>query len=420
MVLSLATSIVLTRALQPDGRGVYALILFFASVMTYYSTFGIGQSTIFFMGKGGHSASVIVGNTIMLSFVLSSVAATVGVLIIRFFSHRFFPSVEPRFLWVVIALIPFQHLFTVMIQMVLAIHDYRAYNMSRLFQAIFTLLAMILLLGCWKVSVLTAVGVEFASIVLVCAQLWYVLWRGVGRFTYRIHLPYVRSALRFGFSSYLGSTLLLFHNRVDLFLINLFMTATQVGFYSLSASLSEKVTVFSDSVSTLLFPRLAGEQDRDTVNSFTPLLFRTVFLFMLGFGGLLFLLGGLIILLLYGTAYAPSITPLRILIIGTIASGAWGVLESDFKSRGFPLLGFFTTLGSTIVNVVLNCLWIPRYGIIGAAGASAISYTFSLVLGLVIYCRLTGISGWEVVVPQKRDFVVYGDVLGRLWREARS
>ena len=48
MVLSLATSTGLTRALQPEGRGLYAMVLVFASILTYYSTFGIEQSATIF------------------------------------------------------------------------------------------------------------------------------------------------------------------------------------------------------------------------------------------------------------------------------------------------------------------------------------------------------------------------------------
>lgn len=416
----MATSIVLTRALQPEGRGLYAMVLFFVSILTYYSTFGIGQSAIYFVGKGEYPRSVIVGNTLVFSTVLSFVSMIAGAAVVQYYSHRIFPGVHPRYLWFGIVLIPLQLSMGIMVQLILAVQNVRMYNMVRIFQSAITLFAMIVLLWWQSGSVYTALGIEILVGGLVCALLWATLRRDIGVLVYRINVPYVRKALSYGFSTFMGSTLLLFHYRVDIFLINLFMKVSQVGYYSLSASLAEKITFFSDSVSTLLFPRLSGEKGPEAANNLTPLIFRTVLFAMAGMGGLLFGLSGILISLFYGEAYVPSVVPLRILVVGTVAAGAWGVFESDFKSRGYPLMGFLTTLISTVLNVILNCLWIPRFGIAGAATATAVSYSFSLVFGLGIFCRLSGLSVWAVLLPQKKDFFLYRDTLGRLLKEARA
>ena len=420
MALSLATSVVLTRALQPEGRGLYAIVIFFVSILTYYSTFGIGQAAIYFIGKADTPPSVIVGNTLVLAAILSLASMTLGVTLILFFSGRFFPEVPSRFLWIGIVLIPVQLLMGIMTQLVLAVQNVRIYNFARLFQSAVTLFVMVVLLWWRSGTAITAVGIEIGVSAFVCLLLWAALRKDVGPLVYQVKIPYVRKAFKYGFSTYLGSTLLLFHYRVDIFLINLFMKVSQVGFYSLSASLAEKITFFSDSISTLLFPRLASEKNVETANSLTPLVFRTVLLAMMGMGGLLIGLGGVLITSLYGHTYGPSILPLRILVIGTIAAAAWGVLESDFKSRGFPLLGFLTTLISAVLNVVLNCFWIPRYGIVGAAMATAVSYTLSLSLGFGIFCHLSGQKTWAVLLPQKRDFLLYRDVLGRLFQRSQA
>lgn len=420
MALSIATSIVLTRALQPEGRGIYAIVIFFASLMTYYSTFGIGQSAIYFVGKGHHSLSVIIGNTLALSALLSVLSMAMGVGLIWFFSLQFFPDVPSPFLWLGIVLIPVQLMLGIMTQLVLAIQNVRVYNLARLFQSAITLFAMVVFLWWRQGAVFSALGIEIFVSVGVCVLLWATLRNAVGPLIYRPQFSYIRGAIQYGFSTYLGSTLSLLHYRVDVFLINLFMKVSQVGFYSLSASLAEKISFFSDSISTLLFPRLAAEKDSVAANSLTPIVFRTVLFSMMGMGGLVIVMGGILITLFYGTTYAPSILPLRILVVGTIAAGAWGVLESDFKSRGFPLLGFLTTAVSTVLNVVLNCFWIPRYGIVGAATATAVSYSLSLFVGMGIFCRLSGQSGLDVLLPRKRDFLLYRDVWNRLSQGVRA
>lgn len=393
---------------------MYAIVLFFTSVVTYCSTFGIGQAAIYLVGKGRYPRSLVIGNTLIMSGVISLVSVMAGSVIVCFFSARFFPTVQPGFLWVGVLLIPLQLISGIMAQLVLSVQNIRAYNLARILKGVSTLVGFFFLLGVLRGSVFTALWIEILSSLFVCVVLGRILIFENGPLNYRVRLGYVFSALRFGFATYVGSTLLLLHYRIDVFMINLYLSASQVGLYSLSSSLAEKISFLSDSISTLLFPRLvSGEGD---TNGLTPLVFRTVLFSLMGMGGILVVFGYFITKTLFGEAYIPSVAPLRILVIGTIAAGAWGILESDIKSRGFPLFGFATSFVSAVINIVLNWFWIPRYGIAGAASATAVSYLLSLVMGVFIYCHQTGQKIWVLLLPQKRDFLLYRDVVGRFWQ----
>jgi O-antigen/teichoic acid export membrane protein len=420
MVLGLVSSVILARVLQPEGRGGYAMVLFFSSVMSYYFTFGFGQAAIFHVGKGLYDRAQVLGNTLTVTMFLSLASMCVGGAVIYFYSSRLFPSVDPAFLWLGLGVIPVQLTSGILTQLALAIHNVRIYTVSLLMKGGGTLIAMVIFLAVFNGGVKMALTIEIAASLIVCVYLWFVLRWEAGPLDYRVHFSYIRQAFRFGLSTYVGTTLMLFHYRVDVFLINVYLSASQVGFYSLSASLAEKISFVSDGISTILFPRLAAEKNRETVNHLTPVVLRAVLLSLCLMGGGLFLLGYVVTTTLYGVSYAPAVTPLRVLLIGTVSAGAWGILESDIKSRGFPLFGFFTTLVSALVNVVLNVMWIPRYGITGAASATAISYAISFGLGLGIFCRLSGQTVWQVLVPTKNDIVLYRDIAKKLWQEARA
>ncbi|MNF07724.1 hypothetical protein D3C80_2079640 [compost metagenome] len=47
--------------------------------------------------------------------------------------------------------------------------------------------------------------------------------------------------------------------------------------------------------------------------------------------------------------------------------------------------------GAAAVNLVLNIVLIPSYGIVGAAMASSIAYLGVTLALLVLYCRLSGV-----------------------------
>ena len=90
-------------------------------------------------------------------------------------------------------------------------------------------------------------------------------------------------------------------------------------------------------------------------------------------------LAGPIVKLLFGRAYADSAGPLRILIWGgiTVSFGCawsnWMLLENRTRMM------FFFQLATALTNVLLNLVLIPRYGIMGSAYATLISYWFGSV-----------------------------------------
>jgi len=77
------------------------------------------------------------------------------------------------------------------------------------------------------------------------------------------------------------------------------------------------------------------------------------------------------------------------------------------------MLNNYAGLVTVATNVILNILWIPRYGIAGAAWASTGSYTLAFLTQLFLYTRLSGNPWTKVVLSQRGDWVLY-------WRTGRS
>ena len=100
------------------------------------------------------------------------------------------------------------------------------------------------------------------------------------------------------------------------------------------------------------------------------------------------LVGGMAVHILYGASYAPSALPLKILIwstsfamIGT-ARVVWLVNEGI---GGYEK--YFTIMGS-VVNIVLNTLFIPNWGIVGEAVTTLLSQMFVAIVA-PLFCKKT-------------------------------
>jgi O-antigen/teichoic acid export membrane protein len=89
-----------------------------------------------------------------------------------------------------------------------------------------------------------------------------------------------------------------------------------------------------------------------------------------------------VIVLLFGSAFAPSATPVLFLLPGILFLGIETVLVQYLNSCGFPFSVVVLWIGSTVLNIGANLWAIPRYGINGAAAVSSVSYLFAL-LGII-------------------------------------
>ncbi len=69
-------------------------------------------------------------------------------------------------------------------------------------------------------------------------------------------------------------------------------------------------------------------------------------------------------------AYLPAATVIPILCVATLLFALYGIFASGVQIKGRTEFMAFTTAGGLALNVVLNVLMIPRWGMVGAATAS--------------------------------------------------
>jgi len=266
-----------------------------------------------------------------------------------------------------------------------------------------------------------ALAAGVTSWFLIDVAVFFWARRATGGISFHVNHSYIKDALTYGIKAHLGNILGFLNYRVDMFFVNGFLNPAAVGFYSIGVGLVEKLWMVSHAASTVLFPRVAAETEEQRRKEFTPLVARTV-LSVTALGALvIFFLSRWIIGLLYSSVFLPAVRPLQILLPGIIALSVGRVLSNDIAGRGRVMLNNYTGLVTVTTNVALNILWIPRYGISGAALASTVSYTATLVSSLFFYCRLSGNPWTKVILPQQGDWAIYrrtGLALGH-WVKAK-
>jgi O-antigen/teichoic acid export membrane protein len=298
---------------------------------------------------------------------------------------------------------------------------FKEFNLIAILHTVLFLAFLVIALWALRAGVTGAILAALLAWLLTDAVLLFWAWKVTGGIIFRLNPTYIKKASLYGIQAHLGNILSFLNYRVDMFLVNSFLNPAAVGFYSIGVGLVEKLWLVSHAASTVLFPKVAAETDEERRKSFTPLVARTV-LWVSALGALVFFfLSHFIVEFLYSRAFLPVVQPLQILLPGIIALSVGRVLANDIAGRGRVMLNNYAVSVVVATNVALNVLWIPRYGIAGAAWASTASYGLGLVMMLFLHCHLSGNHWTKILLPQPGDWTIYrrtSAALGR-WVKAR-
>ncbi len=408
---SMGASVIVARILGPEKKGIYSLVALLPAFLVYFTNIGIGQATVFYLGKRKYSSKEVFGNNIIYAGLATILAILIGLIVVSFFSHTLLPGVATKYLFLSLFLIPGRLFLGFILNILLGFQKIKKYNFILFSRVFLSFIFIGILLWVFHLGIIAAIITELLSVIIVCVILFFMTRKETKGISLKFNKDYFKDSVSYGIKFYIGSILYFFQSRIVMPLINLFLNPAMVGFYSLSVGLSEKIWLISDAVGTVLFPKVSSEKDAKRLKEFTPLVFRSTLIFAILIAIVLFASARWLIILLYSDAYLGSIQPFQILLIGVIGSSGWRVLENDFKGRGKPILNTYVVATSVLLNVILSILWIPRFGILGAAWAATISYTSALLVSLIIYCKISGNGIKDVVFIRKSDLKLYQSLL---------
>lgn len=401
---SLLAGIIVARWLGSSGLGSLAVINLTVSYAVQIGSLGLVLANTYYIARDPESLVPASVNALVFSLSWGSVVALLT-LSLFVMVPAVFGDIQFSLMGVAALSIPFQLLTLFGLNILLAIGLVKRLNvldaLSQLFLVINALIALILLnSGLWTlVSLNTAV-----SIVVSLVVLWSVVrsiiqkkkavdkWRA----DYRLLVGMLRYAGKIYLQTVAG--LLLF--RVDLLIVNYFRGASEAGVYAVASQVSLLIMLVPGVISTLLFPLVAAE--RDPTGALACRVTRHTVPVMVVIC-LLALPALSAIPVLYGSEFANSKTQALILLPGVFLMSLGGVLSNHFSGTGQPIaiaLFWVAVLG---FNTALNFALVPRYGALGAAFTSAVSYGLIFVL-ITLYFRVrTGNSLRTVFLLSKTE-----------------
>jgi O-antigen/teichoic acid export membrane protein len=406
MALAAALGILTARVLGPHGRGIYALPMIAAALVT--SGFaGLTTATSYFMLARNAGRSILrpaLLTAVILVFV--GVAATIAI------------AAGDRALWSAVPAalsLPASALLMVAYGYAIGIKRVRANTTIALASTLVTLGMMALGLGFFGRTPATAIAVWIVSGALVAA--------GVGTLLYR-HSRTLGAGPVVGVGEFCGYTLraalasivTLLNYRGDVYIVALFAAPSALGMYTLAVAAAETLLAATQVTNVVASPHIASSGDRHAADLAARCV-RHNLLVALPVCAAIALIAPFAVHILYGVAFLPMVSSLRVLLVGVLALSLGSPISTYFTLRiGKPEVA--TTLAAVSAGLCIgtSVALVPRWGMIGAAVGSTVGYLIGQVLGIAYFSRRSGIGVLHILVPSGTDVAFYRELAASFMR----
>jgi O-antigen/teichoic acid export membrane protein len=384
IALGLVSSVITARWLGPEGRGLLATLSVLTGLSLQFGNPGLHTGNVYFVSRQPHRAPQVLGNTLVVSVVAGLIAAIVAsaAAILR---PGWFPGIPLPLILVTAAVLPFQFMILLYQNTLLGLNEVAAFNLFEVLNKVLTLAA----LAAW----LVLLGGGAAGAVLLFAGMAVLFGAASLAFCAR-RVPFrpafdgalFAEMLRYGGRVYVSCLLSFMVIRSDMLLVNYFRGTAEAGVYSIAVQIADTLLLLPVTIGMILLPRVAGERD-DRQDEITARVLRHTALLMTAATVAAGIAVGPVVRLLYGPGFTGAILATWCLLPGVWALGLNGVLMNHFGGRGMPPVTALAPLVGLVINVGLNLVVVPRWGIAGAAATSSAAYAMMLVVSLGTFAR---------------------------------
>jgi O-antigen/teichoic acid export membrane protein len=260
-----------------------------------------------------------------------------------------------------------------------AMREIPAASKFKIFKGLRELFFMALFLICWTMGTAGAVLAWCSSVVLgaLVQFVWLAMKTG---WKFELNRAIVKNSLAFGTKIHFAMLPMAAVLQMDIFVLNYFWGATEVGLYAVASSLIFKFAVLFVAFESATLTRIMGDTEA-LAKALVRKVIRHSVIAALLFALVVGVVGRPLIIILYGAVFEKAAAVLSILTIAMLAGAVnsflniyvVGQLKKPELSARVNWIGF-------ALGLICYFTLVPRFGLMGAAVAAALIRIFILVL----------------------------------------
>lgn len=411
-IIGFAFFIGVVNIIGSEAFGEFLLFQGVLVLLTILSEFGL-DGGVEKRISGGKKAAII-GTAVVLKLLLGGVVA-VGILLIRPQLDSYIGA--PVILWAIPSLFVSNVKNVFLHALRGEQHVEQSILMGQLLQSVlFVGLGISASLG--GHGVLGLIGSFILSQTVVLCVAAYSLYMAVGyapfrRMIGRPNLVTARSLVDYSKYDFVASTV---SGKVvswaDTLLIGLFLSTTAVTAYEAAWRLSSVTILTSRAVANVIFPRIShldSEGATAEIEAIIPRALPLSLLFVFPAIPGVYFVGDDILQYLFGADTTIAATAFFVVTVGRVPQAVNAINGRVLKGLNRPDLDFRSTMLFLVLNVSMNLVLIPAFGIVGAGVATTLAYTVMTVLNTFFIKRMIDL---RVSSPSLYVLILLSSVIG--------
>jgi O-antigen/teichoic acid export membrane protein len=384
-------SIIIGNLLLPDNLGLVVTIILIVTYMASIFSMNLGGGVIQKINdrKEKERASQYFSAGLVLTLILTFVAIVVFYLLRNPVMQVFNISMEKEIYYLALPLLFFTMQRSYLNHVLQARMQFKTLALINISAAAVQMLVTLLLL-------LSGMGVKgvffgmYSGGMVAVLPHFYINIRYYGLSLDGETIKSLKSLAAFSSVIFVGSIAVLLDQRIDMLFVAHFLDNEHVALYNYALKFSLLFILFGQSISRITYPKFTRAFTLQTPKNINKLFaFAVNFtFFFLTIISLIFLFNSKwIINLILPEFYVKIIPFLLILFIGIVPKAVVSSVGTLFTAKGTPSVSAKINWSLLAVNVVLNILLIPKYGLMGAAVATTTSFFLKPIIMFFLISR---------------------------------
>lgn len=372
MVISFVATAYIARNLGPTNYGELSYAISFVSLFGFLASFGIDQILCRDLIRYPEKRNEYMGSAMGLRLLASGITFVICIL-----SAALWSSDDVSLILIFIVGLTF-----VFGSFQLISYEFQAEAKLK-YPSLFSTI-IILILNVLKIvvifygqGVIYLAGIVLLEPVLYAAGLLYLRTKEYGTVkNWRFDREIARSIVRDSFPLIFASAFFAIYARIDQVMIKNMMDAESVGLYDAAVRVSELWYFIPHIIIAGLFPTIINA--KKTSEELYYKRTKKLFLLILGISVCTALptvfLSKYLIGIIFGAGFMGAVAVLQIYVWSNIGAALTALTQQLLIAENMTKILSSTAFFGMLANVILNVIFIPKFGITGAACSSLISY----------------------------------------------
>lgn len=381
IVITLLIGIYVARYLGPSNYGLLSYAQSFVVLFSAIATLGLDSIVIRDLVRNEKKRDELLGVTFVLKVAGSILLLGMLAVIVRFTTNDNFTNLLILIIALAIIFQSFNAIDFYFRSKVLSKYTVYARTASVVSSAIIKFLLIYFKMG----LIYFAAVMVIESVILAIVLIIMYTKQKLNIFDWRIKFDSAKRLLKDSWPLILSGIAISIYMRIDQVMIKEMVDTKGVGNYAVAVRLSEAWYFIPTAITSSVFPAIINAKKTGEKLYYARLqkLYDLMTWLAIGIALPITFLANDIIRLLFGIQYQDAAGALRIYIWAGIFV-FFGVVSTQYLiAENYTKILFFRTFVGMMVNVILNIILIPKYGINGAAIATVLSQfmvAFSIVL----------------------------------------